>query len=282
MKKYVILSLILLGLLYPVPLFSVELSEENALQEEKHWTEKAELLLFFEESVITATKTKKKASDVPATVTVITAEQIRNMGARNIMDVLKVVPGVNIARMSYGTWKGVEVRGIRTTFSEKVLLLLDGHNLNSVYTGGFIRYFEDLVINNIKQIEIIRGPLSAMYGNSAFVAVINIITKKAEDINGVEVKGGWGSFDTQQHTVLLGHEIDKFGVTGYFDFFDTNGPKLNVEKDFLSPAPFSDAPGHIDEWTEKKDLNLSLSYGDFTPVGQIPGKGTWALYWSWG
>lgn len=251
---------LLLHLIFPIQIWAKEYTQEDLFT--------MELQELLEIEIVTATKTKKKVQNVPATVTLITADQIRNMGARNIMDVLRMVPGINIGRNDYGIWEGIEVRGIRTTFSEKVLLLQDGHTLNSPQDGSSSRLFDDLVINNIKQVEVIRGPLSAMYGNNAFVAIVNIITKKAKDIDGLEVKAGGGSFDTQQYNVLFGHQIEKFGITGYFDYFDTNGANLHIEEDVLSPAPFSDAPGHTDDWKEKKDLNLNLSYGDFTLWGK--------------
>ncbi len=71
-----------------------------------------------------------------------------------------------------------EVRGIRTDTSEKILVMIDGHRLNEPYTGSALaNVFSNLTVDFIKQVEIIRGPGSALYGANAFLAVINVVTK---------------------------------------------------------------------------------------------------------
>ncbi|MBI3582972.1 MAG: TonB-dependent receptor [Nitrospinae bacterium] len=245
-------------------------------EDKKVITSKAEeeMLLFFEEKdlIVTATKHAQSVSKAPAIATVITAEQIRNIGARNLLDVLKIVPGIGVYQEFVGL-KTVEVRGIKTQNAEKVLIMIDGHRLNDPFYAGAMQIHDDLFVENIKRVEIIRGPGSALYGANAFVAVINVITKEADDINGIQATAGGGSFNTQRYNILFGNStgslgMEKFKVAGSFDFYKTDGPRLLVEEDAQTAndkkhgTSVSMAPGKTDDWREKYDFNLNISYGD--------------------
>jgi iron complex outermembrane receptor protein len=240
--------------------FAMEISEELFRQEER-------LLLLGEEFVIVATRTKKRVGEAPAIVTVITAQEIKNMGARNLTDVLKTVPGFG-TQISQGHARSeIEVRGIGTRNSEKVLVLIDGHKINNPFFGGATRITTDMPVDNIKRIEIVRGPGSAIYGANAFMAVINIITKKAEDVDGTQFTVAGGSFDSYRVNLLFGKQpTDKLNVSGSVDYFNTNGANLRVKRDTLFVNPFqpdiSMAPGRTDRWVERYGVDLCLSYAD--------------------
>lgn len=189
---------------------------------------RTELLLFFEEKdLVTATKRHSPLRKAPAIATIITANEIRNMGAQNLLDLLKMVPGISIATTEYGS-NMIEVRGIRTAYNEKILLMIDGHSINKTSSGGGLYLLADILpLENIKQVEVVRGPGSALYGSNAFMATINIITRDAIDIYGLEVKIGGGSFDTFKGSLTGGAEYeDDLKISGNFDYFRTNGPKL--------------------------------------------------------
>ena len=95
------------------------------------------------------------------------------MGARNILDILKSVPGLGVSRSNIWVSE-IESRGVKSWFSEKVLLMLDGHSINSSLTnGGGTLALDKMNIDNIERIEIIRGPASALYGADAFTALIS-------------------------------------------------------------------------------------------------------------
>jgi outer membrane receptor for ferrienterochelin and colicin len=228
-----------------------------------------ELLLFYEEQdLVTATKRPVSLRKAPAIATIITADEIRNMGARNLLDILKTVPGFGASMNEIGLAM-VEVRGIRSFLSEKILVMIDGHSLNRNITGSaFFNYADLLPVENIKQVEVVRGPGSALYGNSAFVATINIITRNAEEINGLEVKGGGGSFDTWKGNLVGGKAFgDKLTVSGSLDHTQTDGPRLTVPIDSLSGAPFSRAPGVPDQGSRQTDAFLKIGYGDLSLRG---------------
>ncbi len=243
-------------------------SDGNNLLAVSSTTEK-ELLMYFEEKdLVTATKRSTPLRKAPAIATIITAEEIRNMGARNLLDVLKMVPGLGVSINEFGAAM-VEVRGIRTSLSEKILVMIDGHSLNKNITGSaFYTNSEMLPIENIKQVEVVRGPGSALYGSGAFVATINIITRDADEIDGLEVKAGGGSFDTYKGNIVGGKAFgDKLTVSGSLDHFKTNGPKLRVEADALTGTPFSIAPGSPDLSFRQTDAFLKIGYGDVSIRG---------------
>ncbi len=216
-----------------------------------------ELLLFFEEEeLIIATKYKIPLRKAPAIATVITAKEIRNMGARNLFSILRRVPGIGISIADVPVLQSIEVRGIRTTLSEKVLLMINGHRVNAPHSGAAAWNYEDLPADIIKQVEIIRGPGSALYGTNAFIAVINVITKDTSDIEGLQVTAGAGSSDTQHYNLLFGHENKKLKIAASFDYLNTDGPSSAIDQDTIG------ASGDTLEWREISDLGLSVTYGD--------------------
>ena len=147
-------------------------------------------------------RVEQPISKVPGSVTVITAQQIRESGARSIPELLRLVAGVNVR------WnpmvQTIDIRGFgQNPFTSRVLLMIDGVPYNAWDKGGFPQHpsFDFFVLQNVKRIEIVRGPGSALYGENAFWGVLNIVTLSGEDLQGgrVEVFGGareTGSFGT--------------------------------------------------------------------------------------
>ena len=136
-----------------------------------------------------ASKKPLNVRESPSIVTLVTAEEIKNSGARDLIDVLRLVPGVDFGVDVQGV-VGIGMRG-NWAHEGKVLILLDGQEMNEILyaTTQFGNHFP---IDQIKKIEIIRGPGSAIYGGYAEYGVINIITKQGGDINGVAVSGIYG------------------------------------------------------------------------------------------
>lgn len=233
-------------------------------------SESKELLMFFEEQdLVTATKRPTSLRKAPAIATIISADEIRNMGARNLLDVLKMVPGFGVSITEFGG-NMVEVRGIRSSLSEKILVMIDGHSLNRNFTGSALyRVAGMLPMENVKRVEVVRGPGSALYGTNAFVATINIITRTAEEIDGLEAKAGGGSFSSLKGDLLGGKAVgDKFTVVANLDHAQTQGPKLTIDADTLSGTPYSKAPGNPDLYFKQTSAFLKVGYGDLTFRGQ--------------
>lgn len=228
--------------------------------------EQAFLSMYFKtEELEISTRRAIPLMKAPAIATVITDKEIRDMGARTLMDVLKLVPGMGIAITDQGFFR-LEVRGTVTGQSEKVLIMIDGHAMNKNPAGSAFPFFLDyLSVDDIKKIEIVRGPASALYGSNAFVAVINIITKSAEDIEGANLSVSGGSFDTRKYNLLAGKTFNNgLKIAGSIDYTKTNGPNLRITRDRLSGTPLSTAPGNADTRFEGAGINFEVSYKNLT------------------
>ncbi|WP_312519574.1 TonB-dependent receptor domain-containing protein [Anaerospora sp.] len=127
------------------------------------------------EVVVTATKTEMNVKDVPSAVQVITKEDIEARGARTLKDVLRFATGVNITRASnHPTREAVSIRGFGSEYS---MILIDGKRIVSEIDQSY--ELDRISMENIERIEIVRGPVSSLYGTEALGGVVNIITKKS-------------------------------------------------------------------------------------------------------
>ncbi len=144
--------------------------------------------------ITTATGNSTPLDRAPATATVITSEDIQEMGAQSLDDVLETVPGLHVSLSSLSRLDSIySIRGIHTGFNPHVLLLMNGTPVQYSVQGGrpiLFRY----PVNNIARIEVIRGPGSAIYGADAYSGVINVITRDADQIKQESVSIRKGSF----------------------------------------------------------------------------------------
>jgi iron complex outermembrane receptor protein len=156
--------------------------------------------------VYTAAKRAQDASEAPSSVTVVTGQEVRLYGWRTLADLLQSVPGFYaINPRTYG-FAGVRGFNRPGDFGGRLLLLVNGHRLNDpLYDTAAV--VEDFILDLdlIDRVEIVRGPGSALYGNNAFFAVINVITKQAGDFDGFEATGEVGSLDTRRGRLTWGH-----------------------------------------------------------------------------
>lgn len=171
--------------------------------------------LFGEEQlkVEAATKTETPISKVPSAVTVITRKQIDESGMHTVPDLLRLVAGVNV-RWNPMT-QTIDIRGFgENPFSNRVLLLIDGQPYNSGDTGGFplSPAFDLFPVQNIKRIEVVRGPGSSLYGENAFWGVVNIVTLSGEDLAGAAAQVYAGSRSTREATAMYGQKFDRGSI----------------------------------------------------------------------
>lgn len=230
--------------------------------------------------VVTASKMEEHVDKTIATTTVITQDDIAHIGARNLIDVLRLVPGIGITQSKIGV-REIEVRGVKTALSEKVQIMLNGHPLDhNLQNAGSGWVYDDLPVDTIKRVEVVRGPGSALYGANAFLAVINIITLNAKDLNGVQTSAGWGSFDTQQYRASWGKQFDNSAEAAlHFNFTDTNGINSPIPADSLSVQGLnSSAPGRSQLTEGRYDLEWQLGYQDFKLDGRYINKKTGAFF----
>src|SRR5262245_32728715 len=156
--------------------------------------------------VDTASRHSQTLAEAPSTITVVTTDEIKRYGYRTLADILESAPGLYVSYDRAHSFLGV--RGFnRGDYNSRVLILVDGHRVNNPLTGGaFIG--EDFIVDVdlIDQVEIVRGPGAALWGNNAFFGVINVKTRKGttEGIGG-EVSGEIASFDTYKARATYGH-----------------------------------------------------------------------------
>jgi iron complex outermembrane receptor protein len=144
--------------------------------------------------VTSVSKTEEKLSRTASAVFDIEREDIRHSGALNISDLLRMVPGVNVAQISSNAW-AICVRGFNGRFSNKLLVMLDGRPVYSPSFGGVFGDALDVPLEDIQRIEVIRGPGGSVWGANAVNGVINIITRNASETHGLLVTSGGGTID---------------------------------------------------------------------------------------
>jgi iron complex outermembrane receptor protein len=157
--------------------------------------------------VTSVSKKEQKLSRTASAVFVITQEEIRRSGATNIPDVLRMVPGVEVAQINANTW-AISARGFNAEFSNELLVTVDGRNVYTPTFGGVFWDALDLPLENIERIEVIRGPGGSAWGANAVNGVINIITKKAGETAGAMVTAGGGNVDQGFGTVQYGGAVE--------------------------------------------------------------------------
>jgi iron complex outermembrane receptor protein len=164
-----------------------------------------DLLKLRVETVYAASRLAQEVTQAPASVTIISGEEIRQHGYRTLADVLRSVRGLHV---SYDrNYQYVGVRGFARPgdYNTRILMLVDGHRLNdSVYDSAPLGAESPLDVGLIERVEIIRGPSSSVYGTSAFFAVVNVITRSGGSLDGVEAEGGTGMQDLWRGRVTAG------------------------------------------------------------------------------
>src|SRR6266446_10040589 len=144
--------------------------------------------------VTTASKEPEQVWRTPAAIYVITQEDIRRSGATSIPEVLRLVPGVEVARIDSSKWS-IGVRGFGSRLSRSVLVLIDGRSVYTPLFAGTYWEVQDLLLEDIDRIEVIRGPGGTLWGANAFNGIINIITKNARVTQGGLISVGGGNVE---------------------------------------------------------------------------------------
>ncbi|GGE41140.1 TonB-dependent receptor plug domain-containing protein [Psychroflexus planctonicus] len=151
-------------------------------------------------TVSSVSKFKESLNEAPASVFVITAKEIENRGYLDVEQIFHDIPGFSISRSSGPAYSLIYARGYRSTLNDKFLLLIDGIEKNDLNSDNAV-INRQIALSNIKQIEVIYGPASTMYGANAFAAVINIITKTGsfneDNTFSANVTANYGTWDTK-------------------------------------------------------------------------------------
>jgi outer membrane receptor protein involved in Fe transport len=221
------------------------------------------------EDVYAAAKHLQSLKEAPSSITIVTDEDIRRYGHRNLTDVVNNVRG--FYTYSDRNYDYIGVRGFARLgdYGNRVLQLIDGHtNNDNIYGSFFLGANFGVDMDLIKKIEFIRGPGSALYGSNAVFGTVNVITKKGEDIDGLLVKEEGGSYQTRSGTVTFGKRY-------------ANNVDLVVSASLLNSrgqdhyfADF-DAPPGTDGWARDADgeragkLFLKASFHEFSLLANL-------------
>jgi iron complex outermembrane receptor protein len=260
-KRALFFVVLMVTLLNPHLSFSESLDsvEMDSLGEE---------LTLFEDipSVFGASKYEQKVTEAPSSVTIITADEIKKYGYKNLGDILQSVRSFYISNDRNYQYIGVRGFSIPGDYNARILQLVDGHKINdNVYDGASSDNVFPVDIDLIDRIEVIRGPSSSIYGTSAFFGVLNIITKRGRDYQGVEVSGEAASHDTydgrltygQRYTnglevLVSGTASDSDGDDWYYKEYDDPDTNNGIAEDLDGENFYS--------------LFLKATLGDFTLV----------------
>ena len=245
-KRMLFVVWALLGALLAAPALWAQQSEESSV-----------LRLFFQqkELVTAASRMPEEARTAPATVEVFTAEDIQNMGARTLSDLLRTLESVYV-QTNPDSRESVWFRGIRTRYNDKVLLLVDGTPWRDiVYENAFIN--EYFPLTNVERVEVIRGPGSALYGTNAFAGVINVVTKRPPDKGYGDLMAGGGDYNTKEAYIQGGFKTGSVGLYGWGSYFDTNGDGVDFDRHQKKQEL---------AWNPKENISggVTLTAGDFT------------------
>lgn len=158
----------------------------------------------------------------PAVTTVITAQQIKDIGARDLWDVLKTVPGFFLGENTIQIEPIISVRGFKSSFNQTILFLLDGIPQTNPVTGDRAAVLGIVPLDIIERVEIMRGPGSALYGADAYSAVVNIITRRAPPQKS-QATVGIGSQQMRDARWFGGGRTGHFKIVGALEYRETDG-----------------------------------------------------------
>ena len=212
----------------------------------------------------TASKYWQTISEAPASITVISAKEFEAYGFNTIAEALRTVKGLYISDDKNYSYLGVRGFSRPTDYLNRVLVLLNGHSMNdNIYGGAYIDGNFAIDMNSISRIEIVRGPGSVLYGNSAMLAVINIITKENLSPNNFYSSFQRGSYGLYQGSFNLSKEFsnglnfflsgmlgDKKGENLYFQEFDSDSTNRGIAENL--------------DWEKNHGLYLSANFKGFS------------------
>ena len=177
--------------------------------------------------VTSVSKTEEKLSRTASAIFVITQEDIRRSGATNIPDLLRMVPGLDVAQIDASTW-AISARGFNQQSSDKLLVLIDGRTVYNPLFSGVNWDAQAIALENIDRIEVIRGPGASDWGANAVNGVISIITKRADQTQGGLVTGGGGSIEQGFGTVRYGGKLGNDGAYRISTNYSNRGHLLDL------------------------------------------------------
>ncbi|WP_236631527.1 TonB-dependent receptor plug domain-containing protein [Endozoicomonas numazuensis] len=207
--------------------------------------------------VTSVSRKKQRLMDSAAAIYVITNEDLQRTGVTSIPEALRMVPGMQVAKLNANTWS-ISTRGFNYIFANKLLVLIDGRTVYSPLFSGVNWDVQDTMMEDIDRIEVIRGPGAALWGANAVNGVINIITKKAADTQGNLLSVGAGTEEKAFGAFRHGGE---FGETGFYRVyvkaFERDG-QVNAEGQDTADDWKMRRAGFKSEWKTTPDSEMTV------------------------
>lgn len=222
------------------------------------------------ESVYGASRYEQKVTRAASSVSIVTADEIRKFGYRTLAEVLRGVRGLYVSDDRNYSYLGIRGFLRPNDYNTRVLVLVDGHRMNdNLFDSGTVAREGMVDIALIDRVEVIRGPSSSIYGSSAFFGVINVVTRRGGQVDGVELSAEAASFDTYKSSVSIGSSAGN-GIEWLFSAanYDSGGvPRLYVSEfdQRISANERATHDGIAAGIDAERAFNLfgSVGYGDF-------------------
>ena len=216
-------------------------------------------------TITTASSQAESITEAPVPVTIITREMIDCLSNnKSIGQILaNYIPGMSEI-CSYA-FSNVTMHGVYTSGQEKILIMENGHRLNARSTNnGKLDYA--ISTEKIDHIEVLRGPASSLYGNVALTAVVNIITKKGHEVDGVKLKYGYGSFGTHRADITAGTSFMGADILTWASLYTSKGERIDVPAGTGYSNTPRDGYAYIGRYQGRPsyDIGMNVSLKDFT------------------
>lgn len=215
--------------------------------------------------VTSVSKRSEKESEAPAAIYVITQDDIRRSGMTNIPELLRMVPGLNVAQSNSHQWS-VSSRGLSGEFADTLLVLIDGRTVYTPLFSGVYWDIQDTPLRDIERIEVIRGPGATLWGANAVNGVINIITKNSKDTQGGLISQSAGNIANSLTTARYGAKIGEDAYARVYAKYDDYHHFQNMSDNTARDAWNKSQGGFRGDW--KKENQSYTLQGDIYRAGE--------------
>ena len=218
--------------------------------------------------VISASRLGQKANRSPSSVSVLTAKDIRTFGWRTLSEALNGIRGLFTSNDRNYSYLGIRGFLHPNDYNSRVLFMIDGQRMNeNIYDGGYMAQEFMLDMDLVERIEFIPGSGSSIYGANAFLGLINVVTKTGHAVNGTQLAGEAGSFDTYKGRVSYGKKLaNGTDILASASHYDSGGVENLYFPEFDAPATNNGIARNMD--TERADRLFSrIQYKEFTLMG---------------
>ncbi len=227
-------------------------------------SENLQLEELLNQKVSSASKYEQTKQESPASVTIISSEEIRRYGYNTMTEILNSIKNFYITNDRNYDYLGIRGFSIPSSYDNKILFLINGHTLNDqAYGGANFGNALNIHPDMIDRIEIVRGPSSSLYGTGAVLAVINIITKQGKRLDGFNIVGEYGSYNEAEAMISYGQEFENGldiaissnigsidGDNLYFKEFDTDSTNFGMANRL--------------DWEKFRGINANINYKNFS------------------